>query len=566
MNKGVWAGSLILGLGAWVSNAAGQSVPWHAPGSGLVPVSDVHLEPVPSAELGRPEALPPAPAQAAAPTSFKAASSILPAGFESPGLLLPPAASPMPLPRSVRVGAGDVIAASAGLPTTYPDEEDPNSVFAGDRPVAVRDRLAPVRLVGASTVGPVTEPLLPPPAPPLSTAVPTTWTRPDAVWSPWGPEAGPDGAPGAGGAGPWNGLAGTSPHPQRGYLTGEYQLWWVKGYSIPVLLTTSAATDFGILGRPTTQVLFGGNTINDRALSGGRFYGGWWLDCDYHNAFEVGGLFLGHQDTTFMANSGQFPTLGRPFFNVNTGQQFSQLVALPGVTTGSAIVNAPSNFWGAEANWRHQLCCGCNWHLNTIAGFRYLDLDESLKITEIIQGLPTAPAPFTNEAITVFDRFATHNRFYGGQIGLDGRWVWGCWSLEGRVKLGMGVTEQDLSITGAQRFASPNGTVTTATGGLLALPSNIGHFTRAPFSLVPEFTLNVGYQFTPHVRGFVGYNYLLWTNVLRPGDQIDTVINVQQIPNFPTNSPPSNANRPLVPFRQSDFWAQGLIVGVEITW
>jgi hypothetical protein len=343
-------------------------------------------------------------------------------------------------------------------------------------------------------------------------------------------------------------------------------LWWANGYHVPVLLTTSAAADFGILGRPTTQVLFGGNTINDRALSGGRFFAGYWLDCDYKNAIEFGGFFLGQQATNFMANSGQFPTLARPFFNANTNQQFSQLTALPNVTTGSAVVNAPSNFWGAEANWLCTLCCGCNWRLNALAGFRYLDLDESLQVTEIIQGLPTAPAPFTNQSITVFDRFHTHNEFYGGQIGIAGRYVYGRWSLEGRAKVALGETEQILDINGGQRFVSPSGNVMTATGGLLALPSNIGHFTRSEFSVVPEFTLNVGYQFTPHVRGFIGYNYLLWTHVLRPGDQIDTVLNVSQIPNFPTNAPPSNLQRPLVPFRQSDFWAQGLIVGVQFTW
>jgi hypothetical protein len=342
-------------------------------------------------------------------------------------------------------------------------------------------------------------------------------------------------------------------------------LWWVKGEHVPVLLTTSAAPDFGILGAPTTRVLLGGNDLNTDARSGGRFTAGWWLDC-HGDAVEVGGFWLGQGATNFSANSGQFPVLARPFFNVNTNQQFSQLVALPNVTAGTAVVSAPSQFWGAEVNLRRNLCCGCDWRLDALAGFRYLDLQESVQVTEIIQGLPTAPAPFTNQAITVFDRFATHNQFYGGQIGLDGRYAWGRWSIDGRFKLGLGATEQTLDISGGQRFVAPDGTVSLFKGGLLALPSNIGHFTQSHFSVVPELTINLGYQFTNHVRGFIGYNWLLWTNVMRPGDQIDPLLNVTQIPNFPTTAPPSTLNRPLVPFKQSDFWAQGLIVGVEITW
>jgi len=58
---------------------------------------------------------------------------------------------------------------------------------------------------------------------------------------------------------------------------------------------------------------------------------------------------------------------------------------------------------------------------------------------------------------------------------------------------------------------------------------------------------------------------LYWTNVVRPGQQIDRSLDEAQIPNFDTLGPgsPSTLGRPAVPFRQSDFWAQGLNLGVE---
>jgi hypothetical protein len=348
------------------------------------------------------------------------------------------------------------------------------------------------------------------------------------------------------------------------YVDAEYLLWWLKGENTPPLLTTSAPSDFGILGAPTTHILFGGSKINDDVRSGARITLGYWSETD-GLGIELGGFFLGPQNTDFTASSNRFPTLGRPFFNVNSNVQFSQLIALPNVTTGNGVLNAPSQLWGAELNLRCCLYGDSCWKVNALAGFRYLDLDESLKITENIQGLPTAPPPFTNQTITVFDRFATHNQFYGGQIGVDGHYLYGPWSVDVRAKLGLGATEQTLDINGGQRFVGPDGTVGIFKGGLLALPSNIGHFSQARFSVVPEVGVTLGYQLTPRLRGFVGYNFLYWSNVIRPGDQIDTRLNVTNIPNFPTNSPPSNINRPLPLFHQSDVWAQGMLLGVEFT-
>jgi hypothetical protein len=382
--------------------------------------------------------------------------------------------------------------------------------------------------------------------------MPWSWGAPQA--NPWSPEDGP--CPQA--------CHHCDPVQSRCYVDAEYLLWWLKGENTPPLLTTSSASDFGILGAPTTRILSGGSEINNDLRSGARVTVGYYSDTD-GLGIELSGFFLGPQNTDFTASSNNFPTLGRPFFNVNSNAQFSQLIALPNVTTGTGIVNAPSQLFGAELNLRCCLCGDSCWKINALGGFRYLDLDESIKITEVIQGLATAPPPFTNQMITVFDRFATHNQFYGGQIGVDGRYVYGPWSVDGRFKLGLGATQQTLEIDGGQRFVAPDGTVGNFKGGLLALPSNIGHFSQARFSVVPEFGITLGYQLTPRARAFLGYNLLYWTDVVRPGDAIDTHLNVSQIPNFRTNSPPSNINRPLPIFHQSDVWAQGLLLGLEIT-
>jgi hypothetical protein len=602
MNKGVWLGGLLLSLGGWLSGVAAQEPTWRPVSPrAAAPDSDTGPEPAPAAELGRPLVV--------VPALSPQRPLLLPINFElpaSPELALPTsAATPAPLPSALHAPELPVIATSAAAPApgTAPAEDASNepSEFAQDRrpptggrivsptrPAAGRGVVAPATWTAppagrgpisaltywapcnytAQTIQPVAAAIPQPAAdlPPADVAAatqpapnPATWLPAPAGVNPW-TTGGPPTLP----------AAGDMPGPGTGcqtckyfYADAEYLLWWLKGERTPPLLTTSSAADFGILRAPTTRVLFGGNSdLNDQARSGARFTVGC-MDCG--TGFELSGFFAAPRSTDLTVSSMNFPVLGRPFFNVNSNQQFSQLIALPGVSVGNAVINAPSEFWGAEANLRCNLCCSDCYSVGALAGFRYLDLDESLKITENIQGLSTAPPPFTNELITVFDRFATHNQFYGGQIGIDGRYVYGAWSVEGRFKLGLGATEQTINIDGGQRFQGPTGTVAIARGGLLALHSNIGHFSQSRFSVVPEVTLNVGYQLTPHLRTFIGYNFLEWTNVVRPGDQIDTSLNVSRIPNFPTNSPPSNSGHPLVPFRQSDFWAQGLIVGFELT-
>jgi hypothetical protein len=103
-------------------------------------------------------------------------------------------------------------------------------------------------------------------------------------------------------------------------------------------------------------------------------------------------------------------------------------------------------------------------------------------------------------------------------------------------------------------------------GGLLALPgANIGRSAGNEFSVVPQIGVNVGYQVTPYCSVFAGYSCLYWTNVIRPGREIDTVVDINRIPNFGT-APASAAVRPTMLFNQSDFWAQGVNVGVRFSW
>src|SRR5205823_3226983 len=118
-------------------------------------------------------------------------------------------------------------------------------------------------------------------------------------------------------------------------------------------------------------------------------------------------------------------------------------------------------------------------------------------------------------------------------------------SLDLRGKLALGVTHQEINISGGQSLTNAAGTA-QALGGLLALNSNIGDFSRDRFSVVPELGVNVGYNLTPNLRAFCGYNFLYWSSVVRPGDQIDRGLDITRPPNFAGLQNRIEAVQPLV--------------------
>ncbi len=350
--------------------------------------------------------------------------------------------------------------------------------------------------------------------------------------------------------------------PNRFYGAADYLVWFTKGDRIPPLITTGPIASSGILGRPGTVILFGNQQINNEWHSGGRFTLGYWLDPCQELGIEGSYFFLNQRTTRFFASSDAFPLLARPIFEQNNGQEFSEISTRPDLATGSVSVDSPSRLWGAELNWREKFCCGCNYRVDVLAGFRYAELDEGLHVTENLLALPTAPR-FAGDRIIVTDRFDTRNQFYGGQIGVDTEYRSGNWFVDGKAKVALGDNHETLNIVGNQLITTPAGNATLFTGGLLALPSNIGHFTRDRFAVVPEIGMKVGYQFGECLRFTVGYDLFYWSRVIRPGGQVDRVVDINQIPNFGVIAPPVAGSRPAVLFKGTDFWAQGISFGVE---
>jgi hypothetical protein len=130
-------------------------------------------------------------------------------------------------------------------------------------------------------------------------------------------------------------------------------------------------------------------------------------------------------------------------------------------------------------------------------------------------------------------------------------------------KFAAGENWEEVTVNGASLLTRPDGRLTfDPRRGLLVQPTNIGHVSRRQFAVAPQLGVTLAWVFNEHFRVSMGYDFLYWNHVVRPGDQIDRQVNVGAIgdPGQFGNSP-----HPQMPFTTTGFWAQGLTGGVEVS-
>ena len=359
-------------------------------------------------------------------------------------------------------------------------------------------------------------------------------------------------------------------------LNVESLLWWMKGDRTPALavgvpaMGVDPATGQLIRTGPNST-LIGDQPLGDHLRTGLRASAIYWFSEEHLWGIELGGFFTGLQNDRYTAGGGPnaFPIVGRPFFDTNAGLPALELVAGLGLLQGNVDVVRKSTLWGYDINLRRNLCYSDCFTMDLLFGFRQVGLDESLSITEnLLQtGRITAPNGTVFPAGTGFsvnDKFSTSNRFYGSQIGLAGMYRMGDWSLNFSGKVALGATNQTVDING--RTSVTNGGVTqTLPGGLLTQRgTNIGHYSRTAFGVIPEVGLGLGYNITDWWKVTAGYNFLYWNDVARPGDQINTNVNRTLLP-FRGNASAIGGAQPSFTGRTSDFYAHGVTLGMQFS-
>ncbi len=359
----------------------------------------------------------------------------------------------------------------------------------------------------------------------------------------------------------------------RWYGQAELLTWWTKGNQIPALVTTSPdgtpQADAGILGRPGTQVLHGGNSVDGNYRVGMRFTLGRWLDDCRTTGIELTWISLGDG-----ANTGNYsiqsvgnplsPILARPFFNILGNQQDAALVAFPGQVEGGIDVRTSSEMHSMSLLLRRNLWQAGGDRIDVVGGYRYFRYREGLTVDQrLVVTDPNGPVA-TGTTIDLLDSFSTENDFHGGEIGIAAVMNRGAWSFDMLTKLAVGNMYQQVNIRGTNTVAVPNQPPVTASGGLLALATNMGQYDRNDFAFLPELNLNARYCLSQNISLTMGYSLLWITNVMRSGDQIDTGINVSQLP--------ANGNaligppRPAPILSDTTMWIQGVNLGVAFTY
>jgi len=364
--------------------------------------------------------------------------------------------------------------------------------------------------------------------------------------------------------------------PSHGWVSVEYLNWYQSGMETPALVTSSpvptAQNLAGVL--PLATTLYGGNNdiLSDR-MNGTRVRFGWWFANNPNLGIEGEYLGFGTRTENFDQQSNGSAILARPFYNAVTGLEDSELVSFPGVLSGRVRTTATSKLDGAAVRFRRLLCCssGCAFspiacgpvpsqsRIDATLGWKYLQLNESLGIQEDLTSLSiNNPGSFI-----LNDNFQTRNQFNGVELGVQWMGRRGYWSLDMLMRMGLGNTLQQVTVDGSTQ-TTQTGASTTANGGLLAQRTNSGTFVRNQFGVVPELGATLGYQMTKRIRLTAGYSFIYWSNVVRPGDQIDTTVNPNLLP--PENPTQTAFLNPRFTFQDSDYWVQGLSLGGDFRW
>jgi hypothetical protein len=347
-----------------------------------------------------------------------------------------------------------------------------------------------------------------------------------------------------------------------------------KGNPLPPLVTTSPAgtpqAEAGVLGQSGTSILFGNQSVDSEMRTGGHIELGYWIVDGEFVGVMGHYLILGDQSTdklftSSFANGAAGTILARPFFNAVTGLQDSALVAFPNYNlngtpvdlSGTVQIHTTSNIQSAGALLRNLLWIDFDSksRIDILSGYRFFRLDDSVAIDDSFNtsGGVLAPTTFTSH-----DQFGAINQFNGGEFGVLGQIYRGRWSVELLGKIAFGANSESVSIGGSNSITTLGSTVTSV-GGLLTQPTNIGHYERDVFAVLPEGGVKLKYDLTHNVRLTAGYDIMYLNRVLRSGDQIDLGLNPTQI-NGGTLMGPA---RPAFAFNGTDFWAQGVSLGME---
>src|SRR6185369_15716861 len=177
----------------------------------------------------------------------------------------------------------------------------------------------------------------------------------------------------------------------------EFLMWWGRGTSLPPLVTSSPAGTpigtaptpiAGVIGQPTTNILFGSQLAAQKMQPGGRVTFGIWLDPE-HNVAAGGRFFgLGGDTTNFSVNSAggpNDPILAVPFVHVlpNTPTFNDAYIVAANATAQAGGISAhatTNNIIGADAFTEIMMSRDSRRRVDLVGGYQFFRMDDSLQL------------------------------------------------------------------------------------------------------------------------------------------------------------------------------------------
>jgi Putative beta barrel porin-7 (BBP7) len=181
-----------------------------------------------------------------------------------------------------------------------------------------------------------------------------------------------------------------------------------------------------------------------------------------HGFTLSGGLWLDSDMTTALQFGGLFVTDSFRRWSVDN----IEVTSYASVSTG-------------DAAYRHAIFEHDHLRIDALVGYRFLQVFEKFRLRNG----------------TSDTEWKTWNNVHLGQIGLAADWRTGPYSAEIATRVGFGTNTQTAKRQG----------VTT--------------FTDSPFVVVPEVTVNLGYQLGEGVRSTLGYQLIYLGDALRPANR-----------------------------------------------
>lgn len=344
------------------------------------------------------------------------------------------------------------------------------------------------------------------------------------------------------------------------WASAEYLYWWTQDSPINVPLATQNSSSFAIINQPGTQIIFGSgarkNNFDFGGIGGARLTIGEWLDDAYRYGIEGSGFGLSEAKQTFTASSvgTNKPILDVPFFSVQSSNENVLVGNRPNTITDSDTFQPAS----VEVNGLYNLSDKTSLPVILTAGFRFMNINENLRLNDAIYNTPSLPA---NSVLNIQDQFSTKNNFYGFQVGSRTHLLYEKIDFEGLAEIALGINYQRLNINGETNI---NNTTVIQPIGLFAEPSNIGTFKRNQFTFLPELELKLGYHINQYIQPFFTYNVIYINHILRASNEIDRQINLSQNPLIGGTGVLSGKAAPVRQFNDTSMWMQGVSLGIQI--